>query len=367
LVLGHSLGSLHSDLIVVGAGIVGASITYFAHKAGRKNLILIDRGTVGSGASNFSAGFDAIESASDEHRALAVRSRKLYRAMSEDIAAASVVPLSTLWVVNRRRVDKFCLNFATDDSRPELPRHITCGAPPEFRIPPDREILKSERDGFARPGEVSRGIVHYLNTHCQGFACHENTEVIAIKQSEVSAEVVLSDGRHISANKLILAVGAWLLDDRFAAALPRAARLKTKKIASFIINCCPNPTAPALVFHEEEAFFLPLLSENCWLFCFRLDSWSCPPQAPAALNYSEMLQGRRLLEMLAPSFANKISAVRAAVDLYSPSRAPLLTTRPFGSAVIIAGACSGAGYRIAPALAQNCVRNVCSVTRSVRV
>lgn len=44
------------DFLIVGAGVLGLSLAHFLHKSGAKNIVVIDKGTAGSGATGHSAG-----------------------------------------------------------------------------------------------------------------------------------------------------------------------------------------------------------------------------------------------------------------------------------------------------------------------
>ncbi len=47
---------MECDYLIVGAGVLGLSLAYFLHRGGAKNIIVIDKGTAGSGATGHSAG-----------------------------------------------------------------------------------------------------------------------------------------------------------------------------------------------------------------------------------------------------------------------------------------------------------------------
>ena len=53
--------NIECDHLIVGGGIMGVSLAYFLNKMGAKNIVLIEKNTVGSGATGKSAGFLALK------------------------------------------------------------------------------------------------------------------------------------------------------------------------------------------------------------------------------------------------------------------------------------------------------------------
>jgi glycine/D-amino acid oxidase-like deaminating enzyme len=346
-------------LVVVGGGIVGTTVAYLACKARPEWPVLIaERRDVGGGASQFSAGFDAIEDPSCELRDLAIRGRLRYRAMSRDVPEAAVRPVLTHWVVDEERARTFPANFRTqtaDFSSIDIVDDAALGA---FRIPRRRRIVRDTQNGFARPGAVCRGIVRHLREHHERFACWEGVEVVAVRPQDDRCVVELRDGRELQTAHVVVAAGPWFLQPATAALVPERFALRVKKVASLRIERDPGPGASAVVFYEEGAFFLPVADERCWLFNFTLDSWDGDPDTSTALDREELRAGAQVLRELAPDLAAFVGGAYAFCDLYAAGRIPVVAAAPASARITVAGACSGAGFRIAPALAEDALARV---------
>ena len=54
-------GDINCDYLIVGGGIMGVSLAYFLNKLGAKNIVLIEKNEIGTGATGKSAGFLALK------------------------------------------------------------------------------------------------------------------------------------------------------------------------------------------------------------------------------------------------------------------------------------------------------------------
>lgn len=347
----YKLNAVGMDVIIVGGGIVGACIAYHARQvAPDLSILLLEQGRIGGGASGSSAGFDAIESPSETHRDLAIRSRLLYRHMKRQIPEAAVTPVLTHWIIGQDRRLTFNENFRSsthDFSNIDLEEE----APEGFLLDPDHVIFRDEHNGFADPGSICRGIVRYLRAHSEGFACWEGVEVAAV----VKDGVILRDGRKVTAKHVVVAIGPWLLGALSADLMAGRQGLHTKKIASLLIDRCPPPTSSAVVFDEQDAFFLPHRRERRWLFSFTLKTWDSLPSLATCLDEEEFQLGLHLLARLAPDLVQYVSGAQVFWDTYTADHLPLVySPEKFPNITVVTG-CSGGGYRIAPALAQDTI------------
>ena len=129
--------------------------------------------------------------------------------------------------------------------------------------------------------------------------------------------------------------------------------MRVKKIASLRIDLCPDASSPAVVYGDHGAFFLPRVEFGDWLFSFTLDSWDCQPAPLMQLSREELKQGLRKLETLAPALSARVCGQEVSCDLYTPDQLPLqLPAGGHPNLRVLTGG-SGAGYRTAPALAQD--------------
>lgn len=351
---------MHCDLLIVGGGIVGTSIAYFACKTRPDwRVLLVDQSRVGGGASELSAGFDAVESPSADRRDLAIRSRLLYRAMARDVPDARVSPVVTHWIIGKHDAPTFAANFMTkiaDFSQLEFVDVIENAS---FFVRTDKCVLRDRHNGYARPAAISRGIVNCLRARAAHFSCWEGVEAVAMQSENGACVVHLGDGRTILAKRVALAVGAWLLQSNLAGTVPASLRLRTKKVGSMCVDVRPVPTDSAIVFYDEDAFLLPLRDEGRWIFSFTLNAWDASPQrSGCTLDPVELHDGLHMLHSLAPMFVSSVGGTRVSYDVYTPDCVPIVYSPSAMPQVTIASGCSGAGYRVAPALAEDLVARI---------
>ena len=74
-----------AEVIVVGGGVIGSSVAYYAAKAGRK-VLLLDRGDIAAGTSSACDGFIILQSKNPgPHLDLALESAAMYRTLSAEL------------------------------------------------------------------------------------------------------------------------------------------------------------------------------------------------------------------------------------------------------------------------------------------
>src|SRR6202000_1491723 len=78
-----------ADAVVVGGGTVGAWCAYFLRQAGLDRVVLIDKGTLGSGASSRAAGVVRMQGGTPEAVRLGRWSRDFYRRQHDELGTDS--------------------------------------------------------------------------------------------------------------------------------------------------------------------------------------------------------------------------------------------------------------------------------------
>lgn len=332
-------------------------------------MVLLEQSSVGAGASAASAGFDAVESADPHLRELAIRGRLLYQAMSADVPAARVRRLRTLWVVGAARAPGFRGNFtgqAADYSaiEPCAPSALPAG----FTAPAQACVFEDPHNGAANVQALCQDIVRHLRATRRHFECHENAQVLSMDTGGESCRLRLAHGSSLAAKRVVIAAGAWLPGHRLAPFAPAHAALRNKKVASLCINSrLPGPPRDvagpptAVVYGEHGAFFLPHADAAGWTFSFTLDTWDCAPARSMTLAPQELAQGLRQLARLAPALCSRVTGAQVSCDAYTPDRRPRCAPLANAPRVVAITGCSGAGYRIAPALAQDALAQLMSV------
>lgn len=324
-------------------------------------MILLEQARVGTGASAASAGFDAVESPDPRLRELAIRGRLLYQAMGTDVPEARVRRLRTLWVVEAAQASRFrgCFTGRAADYSAIEPCDPSM-LPKGFTVPAQTCVFEDPHNGTANVRAVCLGIVRHLRARHRRFECREEAQVLSLDVGGEGCMLRLARGPALAARRVVIAAGAWLPGHRLSPFRPTEGALRVKKVASLCIDTgLPGPSAgmagppPAVVYGSHGAFFLPRADAGGWTFSFTLDAWDCAPEHGMALAPQELAQGLRQLALLAPSLRSRVTGAQVSCDAYTPDHLPRCAPLADAPHVIAITGCSGAGYRIAPALAQD--------------
>src|SRR6185295_4022136 len=362
------------ELAIVGGGIIGCVAAHLADEAYPDwRLALLDRGPIGGRATGRSAGFDLPYGETPERRAFSALGRRLWREIERDLPGLATDVETFAWV-EAGAVEATLAGFV--DGNP----HVATPAEERALMRALPELAAGQRRGLvllagcggraAVPQRAARALADRLRDARPGF-CREGVEVAAITAITGGFALTCGDGQHLEAERVLVATGPWLPElsglAPHATALP--ATLRRKKVAALHLDRRPPPGAPALCFFGEDAFLLPLPERSEWLLSFRADEWDCPAD-PARLHLSAADRSRALstLERHAPRLATAAAGGRAFCDLYGPERTPCSAAVDASGTLVVAGAGSGSGYRMAPAIAASALERFpgfASVPRSI--
>jgi D-hydroxyproline dehydrogenase subunit beta len=206
--LGHSDVTQSYDIIVVGAGIVGAACAMECARGGLRTLVL-DRGTVGGGTTAAGMGHLVVMDDSEAQFALTSFSRKLWREMRPQLPReVEFDSTGTLWVA------------ADDEEMAEVARKQKFYEERGVRV----EVLDAQGVAKAEPNlrlglagglRVPDDGVVYPPCGAQFFleqarkAGAELRTHVAVKALLPEGGVELADGSRISAGLSVSATGPW--------------------------------------------------------------------------------------------------------------------------------------------------------------
>jgi glycine/D-amino acid oxidase-like deaminating enzyme len=200
--------SASPDIIIVGAGIVGAACAYECARAGLSVLVL-DRGPIGSGTTAAGMGHIVVMDDSEAQFALTHYSRQLWLSMRSELPAdVEYEVCGTLWVAadaeemaEVHRKQKF---YNERGVRVEvLDAKGVREAEPNLR-PDMAGGLKVVDDGVIYPPCAAQ----YLLEQAKRHGAELRTRV-AVKTLLPEGGVELTDGSHISAGRSVSATGPW--------------------------------------------------------------------------------------------------------------------------------------------------------------
>jgi len=196
------------DLIIAGAGIVGAACAAECAAAGLKTLIL-DRGIVGGGTTAAGMGHIVVMDDSEAQFALTEYSRRLWLRLREELSAdVEYEVCGTLWVAaddeemaEASRKEK---HYAERKARVEiLNGEAVRRAEPNLR-PGLAGGLRVVDDGVIYPPCAARFLMDRARRHGAEFRAG-----VAVKALLPEGGVALADGSRLTAGRSVNATGPW--------------------------------------------------------------------------------------------------------------------------------------------------------------
>jgi len=339
-------------IAVVGAGIVGClTAREIVSRWPDASVVVLDRDAVGDGASRRSAGLHFPRGGTERVRRMAAHSQAYYQRLKEACPSLPIHPIGMCVVApeaSTRRLQEIYLDRAAltrVDPPDGLIDHVA-GQP--VRLP----------DGF---GAWQVGGGQYADVHAltQALAwelrprvsIREGIRVAAVEPTGAGVAVRLATGEALTVDHAVLTPGPWLADPAWAALVaPLGARVK--KIVALHIEQSPLQHDRSIVFHDEDAFLLPIAHRRHWLFSYTCQEWDVDPDTVAkGLSRRNLDEARECLRRYSPTLPDRCTAGRVFCDAYSADGEPQVRPLDSDGRVIFAGAANGSGYRLAPAIA----------------
>jgi glycine/D-amino acid oxidase-like deaminating enzyme len=341
------------DFAIIGAGIIGATTAYLAHVHRPEwQIALLDRSFVGDGATHYSAALDLPFGRTTRQRAMAARSVSFYRDLKARYPEFPIKEISFALVAQAKDIAKAAAAFIDTDlhlaSAEEW--HQIRLKYPDLTVPQGHAVMMGSN---ARHSSSTQLALSLVNKACndRNVECWEGAEVRHVEDTPHGHTLIMGDGRRITAKRVVIATGPWLTCGP-GGAFSQAAGIRTKKVAAMHIDCCPPPDAPVLYFAEEDAFLLPLPEQRKLLLSFTAQEWGCSAEiSRLRIDPDDRALALSILNRYCPALTEHCSGGRVFCDAYSLDRAPFVARISTSYSPVVAGACSGSGVRLAPAIA----------------
>jgi glycine/D-amino acid oxidase-like deaminating enzyme len=202
-----------AEVVVVGGGIMGASIAFHLAEAGVTDVIVLERGTLGSGSSAKPLGGVRATFSDANNIELGLRSLHAYETFADrfgiDIGLRQVGYLflcrseAELAAVEASVRLQNRLGYNSRMVTPAKAGEIN----PMLDPGPLLGASFSPRDGYAEPARVVEG---YARAATQlGVRCCEHTEVLELATDATGAHQVRTQRGCLTAGAVIIAAGAW--------------------------------------------------------------------------------------------------------------------------------------------------------------
>ena len=202
-----------AEVVVVGGGIMGASIAFHLAEAGVTDVVVLERETLGSGSSAKPLGGVRATFSDPNNVDLGLRSLQAYETFTErfgvDIGLRQVGYLflcRTEAQLVAVEASVRLQNRLGGDSRMVTPAEAAA-INPMLDPGPLLGASFSPRDGYAEPARVVEGYARAAGR--LGVRCCEHTEVLELSRDATGAHQVLTARGCITAGTVIIAAGAW--------------------------------------------------------------------------------------------------------------------------------------------------------------
>jgi glycine/D-amino acid oxidase-like deaminating enzyme len=332
---------------VIGAGIIGSLVAReVASRAPRPGAVtVIDRDTVGGGASRRSAGLHLLRGGTERVRAMSQYSAEFYRNLVRDQPSLPIYELPETSVVTSDRRPAAAL--AAYLPQAGLTRLVML--PNEaIRLPADASLWRIEGCHQADVYGLGQALARELRNRVR---FREGLRVTGLESSADGVRVRFGTGEQLHTDQVVLAPGPWLHAPAWRDLLAPMG-MRVKKIVALHVEQVPGRHDRAIVFQDEDAFLIPLVHRGHWLFSYTCQEWDVDPDnLLEGLSADNLDRARDCLRRYSPSLAEDCSSGRVFCDAYSRSGEPQIERVDAAGRIVFAGAANGSGYRLAPAIA----------------
>ena len=341
------------DLAIVGAGIIGATTAWLGHmRRPEWHIAVLDRSLIGDGATHYSAALDLPFGRTTRQQAMVAESVKFYRDLKEQYPELPIREIPFVLVARANNILNTAAAFV--DAGLHVPSaqewHQVRLNYPDLILPEGSVAMVGTNARHCASMQLASALVNKACNH-GNVECWEGVEVQEVEDIPCSHMLILGDGRKITAKRVVIATGPWLTSGP-GGHFSQAAGIRIKKVAALHIDWSPPPHAPVLYFASEDAFLLPLPEQRKLLLSFTVQKWDCPVEiCKLRIDPDDRALALSILSRYCPSLAAYCSGGRVFCDAYSKDHAPFVSRVSTAHSLVVAGACSGSGVRLAPAIA----------------
>ncbi|UED86555.1 NAD(P)/FAD-dependent oxidoreductase [Streptomyces profundus] len=333
------------DVAVVGGGVIGCTTAHAVLRdAPDASVVVLERDGLASGATRRSAALHLPRGATERVRRMASHSQDHYARL---LAREPAVPIRGLPMTvlasesSAAEVDRTYLDSARL-------RRVDGVPDPRITVPAGQVVWQGDACQYADAHQLT---LHLARTFHPGVSVREGVRVTGLALEDDAVVLSLGNGERVRARRAVLAPGPWAASGPWREHVEPLG-IRVKKVVALHLDIRPGDGDHVTVFHDEDAFLLPLHHRGHWLFSYTCREWDVEPDALASdVSADNLREAREVLGRYAPELVGTAVSGRAFCDAYSPSREPVVTPLDPGGGLVFAGACNGAGYRLAPAIA----------------
>jgi glycine/D-amino acid oxidase-like deaminating enzyme len=340
------------DFTIVGGGILGVMCAYFLRKRfPGGSICILEKSSIASGCTKYSVGLNYPYGKNIKRKALTKRSNKLWEKIQSEVNTISFNDIELYGIVRKRHLLS-TLNGFTDPSIKCINNDIQLDF--SFSLPDGYKVLGPINCNFCDTYYNTVRLANYLQL--QNIEIKENTIFKKLEKQEPHIKLY-SPNAIFTCKNVIFSLGPWtnhilnknILDTH---------HIRTKKVVCLYINYPVRMTSKGLFFFEEDSFLLPNYQEQRWFFSITVEEWDCDPESDDfVISKDDLVLAKKILKKYLPGMEGRLMGGRVFCDLYGPNRIPFIMNHPgFKNTKIISGG-SGSGFRLAPALADKCIKS----------
>jgi sarcosine oxidase, subunit beta len=339
-----------ADAVVVGGGTVGAWCAYFLRKAGLPNVVLVEKGVLGQGASSRAAGVVRVQGGTPEAVRLGCWSRSFYTRQRAELGTDSgfvqqgyLLPCFTPAEVEAAHARiamqqslglpvRWLSSAEVDAINPTMAPGCTLGA---SYCDEDGYIIPPRNVAAYTAALVSSGVVIAEQTRFGGLSCGASGTIASTSRGPVSAGVVVLAG-----GPQLATVGA-LAGISIPAGGVRHHVAVTEEHPAFASTPMAFDVPSGIYWRPEEGGLL-----------FGMSDPDEPPGENRVVDFDYLALMRSKLAALVPLTAGLgVRRAWAATIDFTPDHLPIIGAAPDLDRVVVASA-GGAGMMWGPAVAR---------------
>ena len=345
---------MSADVVIVGAGVVGASVSWYLKKLGVREVVLLEReAEPGLGSTGRATGGFRAQYATAINVRLSLLAREKLRRFEEEVGAdPGYLPAGYLWLARTaQQLEALRAAQAVQHAAGLTEARILIGdeiarVNPHLRMDDVAGAAFCPTDGFVRPLQILRGYLKTAQVRC-------GARVSGLRRSGARIDAVeLSDGTRVACGAVVDAAGAWASGVARLAGVDLPVAPLRRQVAC-TIETAAIPAEMPLTIWVDDGLHLRVRDGRVLLV------WPTPGDPADAFSTEVdprwLEDVRRMAIARVPALRDvAIEPGRSWAGLYemSPDKHAILGPAPGCENLYLANGSSGHGVMHAPALGQ---------------
>ena len=363
----------HSDVVIVGGGLMGCSAAFFLRQRGL-SVMLLETDLVGRQASGTNFGNVRRQGRPIHQLPLANRALAIWRNAKALVGHdLEFMPSGHIRVCYRERPELVgTMEDYADKARDEgLSLELLSGNALRDRFPFfGQDVLAgsySALDGHANPRLAAPAFARAAAM--LGAVIHENTRIIAAQKTGEDFVVTAEDGRVFRAPILLVTAGAWgnALSSQFGEPVPVTPRGPNMSVTEPV----PYAIAPAVGVMtplEEETVYFRQVARGNIVIGGSTRGPSFPDQYRAYVKPENLLSQLKHIRRLAPELGRlNIIRVWSGIEGYLPDSLPVMGPSATTPGLFYAFGFSGSGFQIGPGVGETMAELIATGTTDIPI